>query len=401
MKVELAVIGAGLAGCSLLARLHQLGWKHSIALVEAGRGPGGRTASRRRRDDPSWCLDHGAPGFDVTPPLTEGVEAILAGLKQQGKIREEWNSFHWLDLDGSITTQPDPHFEGQRVQRLRGDPAMASVCEGLLALAGEQLECHFGERVRWLHRLENDWLLANESRQWTLRARLLVLSGTLLAHPRSQSLLGWPDIPLREAVGVGMDPALDQVLNHLLQAKSSQRWNLMLDLPQPAVSANPMPRQLWLTERAQQRWGVERLVMHPQRNGRLGVVMHGLDTTPATTPDNQQERLAHQERRLLSTLNELARHVPALQPLLTTARSLGVMRWGAAKPLDHPLPQPLQWCSQSNIGFCGDWIEGVGFGRAEGALRSGVDLAEQLIKIHESSSCETTLFKEPTKRYTR
>ena len=38
-EVDLAVIGAGLAGCSLIGRLQQLGSDLNIALIEAGRGP--------------------------------------------------------------------------------------------------------------------------------------------------------------------------------------------------------------------------------------------------------------------------------------------------------------------------------------------------------------------------
>ena len=62
---DLIVIGAGLSGCALVARLRQLGWEGQIALVEAGRGPGGRSASRRRRDRTAWRLDHGAPGLSL------------------------------------------------------------------------------------------------------------------------------------------------------------------------------------------------------------------------------------------------------------------------------------------------------------------------------------------------
>ena len=69
LDADLVVIGAGLSGCSLIARLRQLNWSGTIAIVEAGRGPGGRTATRRRRDRPQWRLDHGAPGFHLDDPL--------------------------------------------------------------------------------------------------------------------------------------------------------------------------------------------------------------------------------------------------------------------------------------------------------------------------------------------
>ena len=63
---------------------------------------------------------------------------------------------------------------------------------------------------------------------------------------------------------------------------------------------------------------------------------------------------------------------------LYQAMPLGVMRWGASRPPNNPLPQELRWSPTNAVGFCGDWIAGPGFGRAEGAISSGVNLAEQL-----------------------
>ena len=82
---------------------------------------------------------------------------------------------------------------------------MASICEALLNGAGSvQLNCQFETRVRWLERRKDHWLLENEDRTWSLRAKRLVLSGTLLAHPRSLKMLAWDDVPLRSAVAAGV-----------------------------------------------------------------------------------------------------------------------------------------------------------------------------------------------------
>ena len=111
-------------------------------------------------------------------------------------------------------------------------------------------------------------------------------------------------------------------------------------------------------------------------------MIHGLDDGQTITPERQPELVEAQERRLRLLLPELIQAIPGLQSMssdVNRPESLGMMRWGAAQPLNWPLPRRLQWCPASNIGFCGDWIEGPGFGRAEGALDSGVQLAEQLI----------------------
>jgi predicted NAD/FAD-dependent oxidoreductase len=55
-----------------------------------------------------------------------------------------------------------------------------------------------------------------------------------------------------------------------------------------------------------------------------------------------------------------------------------LMRWGAAFPLPPGLPTELMVCPQSKVAFCGDYLAGEGFGRLEGALRSGEALARNL-----------------------
>ena len=365
---------AGLAGCSLVSRLRQRGFRGSIAVLEAGRGPGGRTATRRSRHDTQWRLDHGAPGFNLTAPVPKAVEEVLDPLRRSGTVRREWGQILGLDEDGSIVQPRDPDLLAG--EWLRGFPTMASVCEALLGDTNDDVRTFFGRRIRWLKRVGSHWILSESSRHWTLKARRLVLSGSLLAHQRSLTMLAWPDIPLREAVPEGQDPKLDQALRRISTITASIRWNLMLECD--GQHPLDLPRQLLLTPRAQARWGVERIVFHPQDDLRLGLVVHGLDNGEPIHPESQPRLLKQQEQRQQECLGEILKAVSDRIPLTVTTHSLGVMRWGAARPLSNPLPHELQWCPTSEIGFCGDWVEGEGFGRAQGALTSGADLADRL-----------------------
>ena len=373
--VDLIVIGAGLSGCALVFRLRQLGWKGQIALVEAGRGPGGRSASRRRRDQPDWRLDHGSPGLHFSQPVLAELEPLLRSMRDTGLLVEEEAAVISINADGQPTDNgSDAQPEGGW---WRGKPCMASLCEHLLKQAGaEQLAFHWQRRVRWLSRRDGQWTLSDQDNAWQLKGRNLVLSGNLLAHPRSLAMLNWPDVPLREAVPAGVDVDLDQALNQLAGCSADVRWNLMLDLP---LEGSTLPRQIWLTAEAQKRWGVERLVLHAQDNGRTGLVVHGLHDGSSITPESQPELLASFEKRLIAVLEQMLVGMPSLQAACRQATSLGVMRWGASQPLDHPLQKRLQWCPISAVGFCGDFVEGTGFGRAQGALESGVLLANRLV----------------------
>ena len=367
--VDLVVIGAGLSGCALVAALRKRDWQGTIQIFEAGRGPGGRCATRRRRDDSLWRLDHGSPTLSFHAAPRGQLLELMTSLQQRGVVRVDDDPVVGLDHLGNAVEAPEhPLLQGPR---WRGVPTMASVAETLLSDGAEGVDVCFGERIQSLSKVDGRWLLAGG-----VRAARLVLSGTLLAHPRSLAMLGWRDVPLRQAVHEGHDPALDAALEWIAGLKASIRWNLMLEFP--AAEYDRLPRQIWLTPRAQSHFRVERMVIQAQQRNRIGLVMHGVDDGARITPDTQPQLLKAQEQRLLSVLPELLRPWPSLQRMLSSAQSLGVMRWGAAQPLEKGMPTTLQWCPQANVGFCGDWIAGCGFGMAEGALRSALDLAESI-----------------------
>ncbi|GCE65936.1 NAD/FAD-dependent oxidoreductase [cyanobiont of Ornithocercus magnificus] len=382
-QVNLAVVGAGLSGCALISSLRRIGYAGLIAVVEAGRGPGGRTASRQRRGDASWCLDHGAPNINLTTKSSQGLRAILDPLRNQGILRSEWDKIIGLNEYGSLV---DPGNSGYLIgEILRAYPAMSSLCESLISEAKPSVLCIFGKRVRSLRFVDDLWKLIDEQNNCFLTARQLVLSGMLLAHPRSLVMLNWKEVPLRTAIPVGKDRQLDQALKLLEKVDASVRWNLMMELPNidKKTSLSKLPRQLILTTNAQNLWSIERLIIHKQVDGRVGLVVHGLNSGDTITPDSQPGLLKKYEHHLMTVLPQLLKELPTLGACLKKSQSLGVMRWGASQPLNYPLPATLQWCKASRVGFCGDWIEGPGFGRAEGALISGVNLAEHLIAHKE------------------
>ena len=93
---DLAIVGAGVSGCAVAAQLRRLGWGGSIQLVEIGRGPGGRCATRRSRHDADLAINHGAPLFNISgePP------ALLEPLERGSWILPFAGAIQWLDDDG-------------------------------------------------------------------------------------------------------------------------------------------------------------------------------------------------------------------------------------------------------------------------------------------------------------
>jgi len=389
---SLAVIGAGVAGCALAARLVELGWPGPISLWETGRGPGGRASTRRSRSDPGLRIDHGSPLFNlqagpVPPPR------LLQTLIEGGWV-EPWDgAIAGLDANGEVQEPPrDPLVEG-RLYRGRG--GMDRLCEGLLHQSGDAVVGHFGQLVRHL-RAEpgRPWELLDADGQPLARADWLVLASTLLAHPRARLTLGWDPVPLAQAAGTMADPQLDHALVAIASLRAEARSNLLLVAEgETAGRWRSMPfRLLILDAAARQRWGLERIVVQPLEDGRCAVVAHSTAIFAEEHLDiyGSESAIARQLGRpvpaereeavitALTTALHQALHPRIPYSLLARCRRQ-LMRWGAAFPRGPGLPSALSLCPASRIGFCGDYLAGPGFGRVQGAWSSAEDLAERLV----------------------
>jgi predicted NAD/FAD-dependent oxidoreductase len=392
-STSIAVIGAGVAGCAVVAQLRRGGFQGPLSLWESGRGPGGRTATRRSREDPGLRIDHGAPLFNITAaaPLP-----LLDSLLQAGAVRP-WQPVRAL-LNGGGSLEPldrrDPFGGGELYRGVQG---MESLCRGLLALAEPAVEQHYGVLVRDLAVSEQGrWRLMDREHQTLVEVDWLVLAGTLLAHPRSRLLLAWDTVPLQAASQALADPELQHGLAALASIRSEARSNLLLLAEGQAAEAwlrCPF-RLLRFDAAAEQRWRLSRLSIQPLEDGRVAVVAHSsaifaaehLSVYGSRSSIAQQLGLKprqDQEDAVIEALTDAVQGAlaPWLEPWAVRQGDRQLMRWGAALPLQPGLPPALALCRRSRVGFCGDFVQGEGFGRVEGGLRSAANLADALLEV--------------------
>jgi predicted NAD/FAD-dependent oxidoreductase len=392
-QVDLAIVGAGVAACSLVAALRQRRWAGSIVLLESGRGPGGRAATRRSRHDPGLAINHGAPLFNTLAPE---LPPLLSALAEEGWIVPFDGAILSLNGQGQIGPALDDGFSQGALWQ--GNGGMDQLATGLLELAGRQpgpTQLRPGTLVRDLIPIEAGgfagWQLQAADGTALARSRWLVLSGTLLAHPRCRSMLGWDAVPLQQAVASRGDPQLDQAAAALAAMQTGASSNLLLNLPpdlSPRWQGQPW-RVLQFSPEAQQRWGLRRVSRQPQADGRWAVVAesstafadrhrHVYGSRSSAAQLLGAPRDPKGEDAILHALEEALQNALGL-PTAGAQRQL--MRWGAAFPQPPGLPAALQLCPRSRIGFCGDAVASTGFGRIEGAITSASALAEQLLPL--------------------
>jgi predicted NAD/FAD-dependent oxidoreductase len=383
---DLGIIGAGPAGCALAAALRLRGWGGAITLLEIGRGPGGRAATRRSRQDPTLALNHGAPLFNIRG----GPEpALLEPLRRGGWIEPFHGAIHSLDGNGQLGPAIDDGFSDGSLYQGRG--GMERLSGGLLTLAqgtAGTTELRSGCLVRQLQPEAEGWTLADADGAPLLHCRWLVLSGTLLAHPRCRQVFGWGDVPLQTAAAQRHDPQLQQACAALAAIDSQASSNLLLALPPELAEVwlqQPW-RLLQFTAEAQGRWGLRRVSLQPQQPGWAVVAESSAAFAERHLGVYGSRSSASQLLGAAPDTDAEAAVIAQLSQGLADALGLPVpnpggqlMRWGAAFPQPPGLAPGLQLCADSHIGFCGDAMAGAGFGRVEGALRSAEALAERLL----------------------
>jgi predicted NAD/FAD-dependent oxidoreductase len=97
--VDIAIVGAGLAGLICAQQLQQMGYQ--VVVVEKSRGVGGRVATRRWH---GTCADHGVRYLDVQGALTQQLIQVL----QEQTILDRWtDSVYELKTARSPSLLPD------------------------------------------------------------------------------------------------------------------------------------------------------------------------------------------------------------------------------------------------------------------------------------------------------
>ena len=162
-QCRVAVCGAGVAGALTARRLAEAGM--SVTCFEAGRGPGGRTSSRRTD---LGHFDHGASYF---APKTEGFAKTVEEWVAAGAAAE-WRGRFGTLRDGSFRLDDDAP------PRYVGTPRMSAIPRHLLA--HEHITCVYGTRVKGAD-FDDGWTLRDASGNELGRFDALVSSDRLMA----------------------------------------------------------------------------------------------------------------------------------------------------------------------------------------------------------------------------
>ena len=223
----------------------------------------------------------------------------------------------------------------------------------------------------------NEWVLTSKN-DAKFKSDYLICSTNLLLHQRSLKILDIDGIPLRKAIPINKDKKIDLLLNFLEQQSFIPRLTFLIYTNENYCykdSYSKKYRYFYLKKNLENKYKFERVIFQLQDNNKLGIVVHTKNIDFINSYLNTKEEDLFKQK-IISNFNELFEDNPYINQL-TCNEKISIMKWRASQPSGCPVPLSLQFSEKYRIGFCGDWFEGNGFGRIEGAIFSALLLAEK------------------------
>ena len=227
---------------------------------------------------------------------------------------------------------------------------------------------------------KNEWTLTSKNGD-KLKSKFLICSTNLLLHERSLKILNLNQIPIRKAIPKNKDKKIDLLLNFLGKQSFIPRLTFLIYTNENYSFKDFYSkkfRYFYLNKKLEKKYKFERVVFQLQDN-KLGIVVHTKNNEIINSYINANDEESFKQN-IFANFNELFKNNSSVNQLSCNER-ISVMKWRASQPSGCAVPLSLQLSKKYRIGFCGDWFEGLGFGRIEGAILSALILEEKFEKL--------------------
>ncbi len=363
---DFIVIGSGISACTFASFLNKRFPDASILLVDQGRRIGGRSTTRQSRKNKFLEFNHGLPSISFSQNISQDIMTIIEPLIHSKKLIDISNNILIINEFGDIKNvyTNDKNF--------RSVPFMINFCEEIINQSINPIKINFlFQTLSKSIRLINGLWDIEVSNERILKSKNLILSSSLLAHPRCIKVLKTTSLPLREAFEPGKDEVVDSVLRKISKQQYIFRQVYIFYVSNFAAvkTFSHEYLQVWFSNTIRDESNFERIIFQKQRDGSMIFVLHC-----SYMPNQFKINL---ENIIQSLISIFVKH-RLFRNLFLYAKLIDRMDWRASQTLNHFLPQDLQWSSTSRIGFCGDWVDSNNFGGVESAMNSAIRLAKVL-----------------------
>ena len=102
---DLLIIGGGISACVFVSKYLQNNITKKIALIEIGRGLGGRSSTRISKRFKGWKLNHGSPNFNISNSNNNLLlKRYIDELLENKYIKIDDSDIFFLNEDSNLET---------------------------------------------------------------------------------------------------------------------------------------------------------------------------------------------------------------------------------------------------------------------------------------------------------
>ncbi len=363
---DFIVIGAGISGCTFASLLNKRFSDLSILLVEHGRRIGGRATTRKSRKNKILDYDHGLPSINLSEHASEDILDLVSPLINSKKlvdISKDVLSINEFGVLRKVVTNDKIY---------RSSPFMANFCEEIInqSINPKKINFLFQTLTKSIKRINDLWEIRVNNRR-LIKSKNLILSSSLIAHPRCLNILKINSLPLRDAFIPGKDKIVDTLIKETSKLTYIMRRIYIFYVSNLSLSQNFNHQYLQITFSTliKEASNFERIIFQRQSDGSIIIALH------CSFINNIFDiNIDYITKSLIS----LFANYQIFLDLFLQASLIDKMDWRASQPLNHLLSKELQWSNNSKIGFCGDWFDLNSCGGVETAMSSSLRLVKFL-----------------------
>ena len=210
---DLLIIGGGISACVFASRYLKNNITKRIALIEIGRGLGGRSSTRISKRFKGWKLNHGSPNFNISNSKNNLLlKSYINELLENKYVKIDDSDIFFLNEDSHLETQKKSDFS-YGVNYLSLD-SMSELSKKIIESnnLNEKIDFFFETLIVDMKFNDKEWLLTSKNGD-KFKSKYLICSTNLLLHKRSLKILNVSQIPLRKAIPINNDKKIDLLLN--------------------------------------------------------------------------------------------------------------------------------------------------------------------------------------------
>ena len=375
---DLLIIGGGISACVFASKYLQNNITKKVALIEIGRGLGGRSSTRISKRFKGWKLNHGAPNLNICNNKNNFLlKSYIDELLENKLIKIDDSDTVYLDEKSYIKKIKSSEFSsGSNYLSLF---SMSQLSEKILELKNLRglIDFYFETLIIDLKFDKNEWTLISKSGD-KFKSKFLICSSNLLLHKRSLKILNINQIPLRKAIPKNKDKKIDLLLNYVNKQSFIPRLTFLIYTNENYSYKDcytKKQRYYYLQKILENKYKFERFVFQQQDDKKLGIVIHTKNKDLINSYLNTKDEEIFKQK-IFTTFNKIFKGNSSVN-LLTRKEKISIMQWRASQPSGCSVPLSLQFNRKYRIGFCGDWFEGDGFARIEGSILSALILVKK------------------------